>query len=62
VREAKAGLTQAHTTDGARANGWSAIASNHEAIALCFYLVEHDGFGKQASTFPDRALTAGWVA
>jgi hypothetical protein len=28
-------------------SGWSAIASNHEAIALCLYLAEHEALGKK---------------
>jgi hypothetical protein len=33
-----------------------------EMIALWLSLVERDVFGKPASTFLNRALTAGWAA
>jgi hypothetical protein len=56
------GSARSHTGDDARTNGWSAIASNHEAIALCLYLAEHEALGKEVPTFPKRALTAGWAA
>jgi hypothetical protein len=32
------------------------------SIAQWLSLVEHDVFGKPGSTFPNRALTAGWAA